>query len=226
MVHDYVAALTLVETDFFGRVQEVAEQDITYLKLLDQVKAGEIRKYWIEDGILYAKGGRSFIPSGALRNDLLKDTHDSQWAGHTVVNRMMDLLSRKFYWPNMDQDVEKYVKTCLVCHLDKSELTKEAGLLQPLSIPERPWKSISMDFILGFPNVGGMASILIVVDMFSKYADLIVAPKVFTAEHVAELFLKDVIKYLGYSVHWTIVDSVFQPDGVQTEVFHGQSSSN
>ncbi|KZV57841.1 hypothetical protein F511_03410 [Dorcoceras hygrometricum] len=197
MVHDYVAALTLVESDFYGRIQEAAAQDSAYQKLLDQIKAGELRKYWIEDGILYAKGSRAYIPTGALRNELLKETHDSQWAGHPGVNRMMALLSRQFYWPKMEQDVERYVKTCLVCQLDKSERTKEAGLLQPLPIPERPWQSVSMDFILGFPKVGGMASILVVVDRFSKYAVFIAAPKVCTAEHAAELFFKNVIKYFG-----------------------------
>ncbi|KAL0388133.1 UNVERIFIED_CONTAM: Transposon Ty3-G Gag-Pol polyprotein [Sesamum radiatum] len=52
----------------------------------------------------------------------------------------------------MEEDVEAYVRTCLVCQLDKVERKKEAGLLQPLPIPEVPWQSVSMDFITGFPK--------------------------------------------------------------------------
>ncbi|KZV45037.1 hypothetical protein F511_30198 [Dorcoceras hygrometricum] len=60
MVHDYVAALTLVESDFFGRVQEAAEQDLAYQKLLDQVKAGELRKYWINENIKFSMKTSNF----------------------------------------------------------------------------------------------------------------------------------------------------------------------
>ncbi|KAL0336611.1 UNVERIFIED_CONTAM: hypothetical protein Sradi_4873000 [Sesamum radiatum] len=68
---------------------------------------------------------------------------------------MVTLLAHRYYWPRMEEDVEAYVRTCLVCQLDKVERKKEAGLLQPLPIPEVPWQSISMDFISGFPKVNG-----------------------------------------------------------------------
>ncbi|KAK4395711.1 RNA-directed DNA polymerase [Sesamum angolense] len=45
---------------------------------------------------------------------------------------------------------------------------EKAGLLQSLPILEVPWQSISIDIILGFPKVNGMASVLVVVDRFSK----------------------------------------------------------
>ncbi|KZV51417.1 hypothetical protein F511_20581 [Dorcoceras hygrometricum] len=196
-VQDYVAALTVIDSDFCGRIRDASLLDQVYQKLIDQVRNGEIRKYWIEDGLLFAKGSRAYVPSGPLRKELLRETHDPQWAGHPGVARMLALLSRKYYWPKMEDDVEHYVRTCLFCQLDKTERLKEAGLLQPLPIPERPWQSVSMDFILGFPKVNGLASILDVVDRFSKYAVFIGAPKVCSAELTAELFFKNVIKYFG-----------------------------
>ncbi|RWR94938.1 hypothetical protein CKAN_02425600 [Cinnamomum micranthum f. kanehirae] len=39
----------------------------------------------------------------------------------------------------MWEDVEEYVRTCLVCQQDKVERKKQAGLLEPLPGPERPW---------------------------------------------------------------------------------------
>ncbi|KAL0315611.1 UNVERIFIED_CONTAM: Transposon Ty3-I Gag-Pol polyprotein [Sesamum radiatum] len=109
------------------------------------------------------------MPTGTLRRRLLRETHDPQWAGHPGIDRMVALLARRYYWPRMEEDVEAYVRICLVCQLDKVERKKEAGLLQPLPIPEVSWQSISMDFISGFPKVNGMASVL-VVDRFSKDA--------------------------------------------------------
>ena len=68
------------------------------------------------------------------------------------------------------------MKTCLVCQQDKVEKKNKAGLLQPLPIPGKPWTSVSMDFIGGFPKVDGMSSVMVVVDRFSKYAIFIAAP--------------------------------------------------
>lgn len=72
---------------------------------------------------------------------------------------MKVLLSRQYYWPNMDDDIETYVKSCYVCQMDKPERVKEAGLLQPVPILERSWASVSMDFISGLSKVQDMASV-------------------------------------------------------------------
>ncbi|KAK4388149.1 Transposon Ty3-I Gag-Pol polyprotein [Sesamum angolense] len=142
-----------------------------FLKLVEQVKSGLIRKYWLDSGLLYAKGGWVFVPMGTLRRRLMRETYDPQWAGHPGIDRMIALLARRYYWPRMEEDVEAYVRNCLVCQLDKVERKKEAGLLQLLPIPEVPWQSVSMDFVTGFPKVNGMASILVVVDRFSNDRD-------------------------------------------------------
>ena len=174
------------------------EGDSTYTKLRQEVLDGLVRRYWVENNLLYAKGSRLFVPSGGgLKHELLKETHDPQWAGHPGVERMVALLSRSYYWPKMRDDVELYVKTCLVCQLDKTERRKQAGLLQPLPIPEKPWVSISLDFVVGFPEVNGMRSVLVVVDRFSKYAIFIAAPNACPAEKAAELFFKNVVKHFG-----------------------------
>ncbi|KAL0302397.1 UNVERIFIED_CONTAM: hypothetical protein Scaly_3034200 [Sesamum calycinum] len=102
-----------------------------------------------------------------------------------------------YYWPQMRDDVETYVRTCLICQQDKADHQNEAGLLQPLPIPKRPWESVSMDDISGLPKVGDLSSIIIMVDRLSKYATFIVAPKHVTAEGTTHLFFKHVIKYWG-----------------------------
>ena len=68
----------------------------------------------------------------------MKEAHDSTSARHPSVKRMLALLSRVYFWPKMENDIEAYVKTCHVCQVDKNECKNKAGLLQPLPIPERP----------------------------------------------------------------------------------------
>ena len=99
----------------------------------------------------------------------------------------------------MGEDVQAYVKSCLVCQMDKTERKKAAGLLQPLPIPEKPWESISMDFITGFPKVRDFKSVFVVVDRFSKYVVFIPAPNACPAEEATKLFFSNVVKHFGLS---------------------------
>jgi hypothetical protein len=48
-----------------------------------------------------------------------------------------------------------------------------SGLLQPLLVLSRVWTNIAMDFVEGFPRVGGKLVILTIVDGFSKMAQFV-----------------------------------------------------
>lgn len=79
--------------------------------------------------MLYAKGGQAYIPSGKLRKILLKEAHDSLWASHPDIEQTKSVLVKQFYWPCMEDDIEAYVRTCLVCQQDKVERMKQPSLL-------------------------------------------------------------------------------------------------
>ncbi|KAL0302207.1 UNVERIFIED_CONTAM: hypothetical protein Sangu_3114500 [Sesamum angustifolium] len=66
LVEEYVAALTVVESDFLDQIQETSKMGAGYLKLVEQIQSGLIRKYWLDSGLLYCKGRRVFVPTGTL----------------------------------------------------------------------------------------------------------------------------------------------------------------
>ena len=125
----YIAAISEVVSDFNERIQQLAESDASYEKLRQQVREGLNRRYWIQDNFLMAKGGRLYVPAGQLRKELLRETHDTKCAGHPGEEMTQALLARSYYWPKMGEDVQAYVRSCLVCQLDKTERKKAAGLL-------------------------------------------------------------------------------------------------
>ena len=71
----------------------------------------------------------------------------------------------------------------------KYDRQKLPGLLQPLPIPDRPWESISMDFVFDLPRTrSGNDGIWTIVDRFSKQAHFIDVRKKITAEQMAKTF--------------------------------------
>lgn len=54
-----------------------------------------------------------------------------------------------------------------------------------------------MDFIDGLPKSNGMNSVMVVVDHRSKYAHFIFLKHPYTAQMVASIFVKEIIKFHG-----------------------------
>ena len=83
------------------------------------VYSGQSGEPWSEvEGVLHYDG-KPYIPE-ALRTDLLERNHDDPLAGHFGVERTLELLSRKYYWPKMRADIEKYVQGCDICMSSKA----------------------------------------------------------------------------------------------------------
>jgi hypothetical protein len=82
----------------------------------------------------------------------LKECHDGPLAGHGGAKRTTTFLKKSYYWPNLKDNVEEYVKTCLTCQQNQTLNKKQAGLLHPLPIPEGSWENVSMDFMVSLPR--------------------------------------------------------------------------
>ena len=72
------------------------------------------------------------------------------------------------------------------------------GLLQPLTIPEWKWEVVTMDFIMGFPRIGNMHDlIMVVVEKLTKYVDFIPLKTTHKAVDVVDIFMKEVARLHG-----------------------------
>jgi hypothetical protein len=61
------------------------------------------------------------------------------------------MLQKHFYWLKLRRQVSKYIRSYTACAITKPT-TKKQGLYTPLPIPDRPWESISMDYMSGLPS--------------------------------------------------------------------------
>jgi len=85
----------------------------------------------------------------------------------------------------------------------KTQRHKPYGTLQQLPIPEKPWNSISMDFIKQLPASSGFTSILVVVDCLSKQSIFIPMTDTINSTELAQLFVIHVFSKHGVPEHVT-----------------------
>ncbi len=67
--------------------------------------------------------------------ELISRYYDDPLADHFGIEKIRELIARKYYWPTLRTDVESYVKGCDVCLASKSVRYKVYGDLQSLPVP-------------------------------------------------------------------------------------------
>ena len=70
--------------------------------------------------------------------------------------------------------------------------------MQPLDIPDCPWRSIAMDFIVKLPLSHGFDSIWVVCDCMTRAAHFIPIREAMDAPEVARLFIDRIFHYHGF----------------------------
>ncbi|SYW79684.1 uncharacterized protein UHO2_04327 [Ustilago hordei] len=123
---------------------------------------------------------------------VMTQCHDGITAGHVGRDATIKAAQQHYWWPNMTAWIADYVASCPVCARYKAPCHRPYGLLQPLATPDRPWGSISLDFIEGLPpskkyDSKTYDSILVIVDRLTKFAILAPTHKTVTAKQTAVL---------------------------------------
>ncbi|GJW79945.1 putative nucleotidyltransferase, ribonuclease H [Tanacetum coccineum] len=168
------AAITQAQFFLQDRIKEGLNNDPLAKKIIALAKDGRTQRFWLKGDMLFTKGDRLYVPKwGDLRRAILKECHDSKWAGHPGITRMLALVEGT-------QDRAKEVGRIAKAFTDTQGTMGECfhGLYHMLA------------------SEGG-ESIIVVVDRFSKYGTFIAAPPDVTADDTAKLFFKNVVNYWG-----------------------------
>lgn len=139
---------------------------------------------------------KMYVPS-TVRDRVIVWSHTSLASGHPGIEKSMELISRKYWWPSIAHDVQRYVKSCSICTTTKSPRCLPPGKLMPLPTPNRPWSHLAIDFLSDLPPSKGYTVILVVVDRFSKSNRFIPFTSMPTALQVAEALFSQVFRHYG-----------------------------
>lgn len=119
------------------------------------------------------RGNRVVIPYN-LREQILELLHDQ----HVGIVRTKMLARSEVWWPQIDCDIEQYLKKCEKCQLHQN---KPASVTLHWSKANRNFERVHIDFFQKFNNY-----FLLIVDSYSKWIDIHIMKNGTNAEQTIE----------------------------------------
>ena len=124
----------------FGEAQKACVEPIT----LDKIKRLD---FTIQDGMVF-KGIQFPIPRSSMRQNLIEEKYNEGLVGHFRRVKNISLVVENYYWPQSQQDVNKFVQSCRVHQMEKG-MKHNTRLYQPLPVLKNLRQDVNMDFIPG-----------------------------------------------------------------------------
>ena len=155
-------------------------------------------KLVIMDNVLYRqitieqkKKYQVVLPSKYIPT-ILRSLHDDM--GHPGKDKLTSLIRDRFYWANMNDDIETWIKQCQRCLLRKTPDNNRAPLVNIQTF--QPLELVCIDFLLLDPSKGGYENVLVITDHFTRYAQAIPTRNQ-TAKTTAEAIFNNFILHYG-----------------------------
>ena len=105
------------ESSLMKKIHEGYQDDEESKKILDTLRLGKKLGHFRLKRVVWFKQKHMLVPRGKLRLALLKECHDGPVAGHRGVKPILAKLVKNYYWPNLRDDVEQYVESCVTCKI-------------------------------------------------------------------------------------------------------------
>ena len=135
------------------------------------------------------KEGKIYVlKNEKLRIEIIWLHYNMPVVGHRGRWKMVELVTRNYWWPGVVRDVGRYVEGCDLCQRIKNRMEEVAGKLKLSEILEKLWTYLMVDFITKLPIVSSKDTILVVCDQLSKMMYFVAITEGTSAEGLARLF--------------------------------------
>ena len=139
-----------------------------------------------------------YIYSTNIQQEAIQEIYKSKLSRYKGIAKTIVQVRKHYDFLYILARVKEVVKKYNIYNQSKTGQYKLYGLLQPLPIAQRPWSSITIDFITKLPTSKDSAtsviynSILIVVDRLTKWAYFFLYKEIQTIEQLADVVYRNV----------------------------------
>ena len=133
------------------------------------------------------------VAPSSIRAEVFHNYHSNSLGGHLGEDRTYDNISVKYFWPGMQADIHKMVKSCLNCAARKRPKIRTKAPIIPLPTPTYPFERVSVDIVGPWTTTyNGNKYILCFTDHLTRYPECIPLKET-SAVTVAKAFFQHVI---------------------------------
>ena len=117
---------------------------------------------------------------------VLTALHDHM--GHQGIDRTLDLLQERVYWPSMAKDAQNWVTNCRHCQIARGDYNQPKPTIGHLEA-HNPLDLVCLDFTKIDPSKTGKENVLVITDAFTKFSLAVCTPNQ-TAKTVAKILVE------------------------------------
>jgi hypothetical protein len=156
-----------------------------------------LKKFEMIENTLFFKKKLWVSESDQLKLNIIRKIHDQSASKHSNIRRTCKYLHKWYYWSQAKQSVKRYIRNCHICKRFKATRDKYSDLLNFLSISNRSWMNIIMNFVIELSESKEFNAILMIVDRLTKmhhYISCTTTKEDTSAEKIARLLINHVWK--------------------------------
>ena len=175
--------ITISEETIIGHMKEQQEEDE---ELNPIIKALQAKSEEAPDGysldergrLVYSRrpgGNQRLVIPRAIRKHLLHEHHSGPVGAHMGRNKTRDTMTRRYYWPGMQEDIDEWIGTCAVCNRRKSSPYGRIGQHHPIKVTE-PFAMWGMDLLTLPTSDQGNTYLLVMTEYFTRWVEAVPLP--------------------------------------------------
>ena len=187
------------EVEMLEKIKKARNKDEDVIKVVEEMKRTGVKELWENkwqlEGVLVLKKEKVYIlKDKKLRAEVIWWHHDILVVRYGGKWKIVELVTRNYWWPGITRDVGKYIEGHDLCQRMKNRTEEVVEKLKLSEVPEKLWTHLIVDFITKLPTVAGKDMILVVCDRLSKITHFVATIEGILAEGLVRLFRDNVWK--------------------------------
>ena len=191
------------EVGIVEKIKKARGKNKEVVRVVEEMKKAGVKvvkgeEWQIEEDLVLKEGKLYVLKNEELRVEIIQLHYDTPVVGHRGKWKMMELVTRNYWWLGVTRDVGKYIEKCDMCQRMKNRMEVTTRKLKLSEVPKKPWTHLTVDFIIKLLVVTGKNAILVVCDRLSKITHFVETTEKTSVEELVRLFRDNIWKLHGF----------------------------